>query len=143
MLFFNFCLFCLFNPFKRVVFGLWQFLTTESPLKLIKNDFYLILRALFISSITFILTFWSFRKKGLIRKIRLISKFMTSQTGLQTITIHVLPNISQSKGNRTIKCGQLIEYSQIKIKFSSKIMQKMRQGDRFQISFCLLKFYMR
>ena len=29
---------------------------------------------------TFILSFWACRKKGLIRKIRLISKFMTSQT---------------------------------------------------------------
>ena len=29
----------------------------------------------------FIMTFWSYRKNGLIRKIRLISKFMTSQPG--------------------------------------------------------------
>ena len=33
---------------------------------------------------------------------------MTSQTALQTITIHILRNISQSKGNQTIKFGQLI-----------------------------------
>ena len=36
---------------------------------------------------------------------------MTSQPGLQTIAIHILPNISQSKGNQTIKFGQLIEYN--------------------------------
>ena len=36
---------------------------------------------------------------------------MTSQTGQQTITLHVLPNISRSKGNHTIKFGQLIECS--------------------------------
>ena len=36
---------------------------------------------------------------------------MTSQAGLQTIAIHILPNISQSKGNQTIKFGQLIEYN--------------------------------
>ena len=35
---------------------------------------------------------------------------MTSQRGLQTIAIHIFPNISQSKGNQTMKCGQLIEY---------------------------------
>ena len=35
---------------------------------------------------------------------------MTSQPGLQTIVIHILPNISRSKGNQTIKFGQLIEY---------------------------------
>ena len=34
---------------------------------------------------------------------------MTPQPGLQTIAIHILPNISQSKGNPTMKFGQLIE----------------------------------
>ena len=33
---------------------------------------------------------------------------MTSQPGLQTIAIHKLPNISQSKGNQIIEFGQLI-----------------------------------
>ena len=36
---------------------------------------------------------------------------MMSQPGLQTIAIHILPNISQSKGNQTMKFGQLIEYN--------------------------------
>ena len=31
---------------------------------------------------------------------------MTSQPGSQTIPIHILPNISQSKGNETMKFGQ-------------------------------------
>ena len=35
---------------------------------------------------------------------------MTSQPGSQTTAIHILPNISQSKGNQTMKFGQLIEY---------------------------------
>ena len=34
---------------------------------------------------------------------------MTSQPGKQTIAIHILPNISRSKGNQTMKFGQLIE----------------------------------
>ena len=63
---------------------------------------------------------------------------MTSQPGLQTIAIHILPNISQSKGNQKMKFGQLIEYNKRNI-FSSKIMQKMRQGDYLQTSFYLLK----
>ena len=67
-------------------------------------------------------------KNGLIKKIRLISKFMTSQPGLQTIARYILSNISQSKGNQTIKFGQLIEYKKGNI-FSSKIMRKIRQGD--------------
>ena len=36
---------------------------------------------------------------------------MTSESGLQTITIHILSNISQSKFNQTMKFGQLIEYN--------------------------------
>ena len=36
---------------------------------------------------------------------------MTSQTGSQIIAIHILPNISRSKGNQMMKFGQLIEYN--------------------------------
>ena len=51
------------------------------------------------------------QKNSLIRKIRLISKFMTSQPGKQTIAIHILPNISRSRSNQTMKFCQLIEYN--------------------------------
>ena len=34
---------------------------------------------------------------------------MTSQPGSQTIVIHILTNISRSKGNQEMKFGQLIE----------------------------------
>ena len=40
---------------------------------------------------------------------------MRSQSGKQTIVIHILPNISQSKGNQTLNFGQLIEYNMRKI----------------------------
>ena len=36
---------------------------------------------------------------------------MTSQTGLQTITIHIFTNILRSKGNQAMKFGQLTEYN--------------------------------
>ena len=36
---------------------------------------------------------------------------MTSQTGQQTITIHILPNISRNKGNQTMKFVQLKAYN--------------------------------
>ena len=35
---------------------------------------------------------------------------MTSQPGSQTIAIHMLINISRSKGNQAIKLGLVIEY---------------------------------
>ena len=53
---------------------------------------------------------------------------MTSQPGLQTIEIYILPDISQSKGNQTRKFNQLIEYNQRNF-FFSKTVQKVRQGD--------------
>ena len=48
---------------------------------------------------------------------------MTSQPGLQTFTVHIFPNISQSKGNQAIKFGQLIEYNKISI-FLEKLFGK-------------------
>ena len=50
-------------------------------------------------------------KKGMIKKISLISQFMTSQPRKQAIAIHILPSISRSKGNKAMKFGQLIEYN--------------------------------
>ena len=66
---------------------------------------------------------WPCRKNGFIRKIRLTSKFMTSQTRLQPIAIHILPNISQSKGDQTMKFGQVIKYNKINI-FLQKLSGK-------------------
>ena len=48
-------------------------------------------------------------KNGLIRKTSLISKFITSRPGKQTIVIQIFPNISPSKDKQTMKFGQLIE----------------------------------
>ena len=61
--------------------------------------------------LSFCLDFLVMYQNGLIKKIRLISNFVTSQPGLQTIVIHILPNILRSKGNQTMKFGQLIEYN--------------------------------
>ena len=76
----------------------------ESSLTMMKNFF----RSQDI--LVFVTTFWSCRKNNLIRKIGLTSKFMTSQPGLQTISIQILSNISRSQGNQTIKFDQLIEH---------------------------------
>ena len=40
---------------------------------------------------------------------------MTSQPGKQLIAIHILPIISRSKGNETMKFGQLVEYNMVNI----------------------------
>ena len=59
----------------------------------------------------FVLTFLVLQEKCLIRKLRLIPKFIMSQTGKQIITMYVLPNISRGTGNQTMKFSQLIEYN--------------------------------
>ena len=51
------------------------------------------------------------QKNGFIGKIRLTSKFVTSQTGQQISKIHILPSVSRSKGKRAMKFGQLIKYN--------------------------------
>ena len=82
----------------------------ESPLKMMKNALFH-LKSSFRSQYicVFVTSFWSCRKNDLIRKARLISKFMTSQPGLQTIAIDIFPNALGNKGNQTIKGCQLME----------------------------------
>ena len=48
---------------------------------------------------------------------------MASQPGLQIIVIHISLTISQSKGNQTIKFGQLIKYDKRNI-FLQKLSRK-------------------
>ena len=78
---------------------------------MMKNAFYFMLKTLFFLKIFKFLTwrFWSYWKNDLIRKLRLISKFMTSRPGKQTMTIHILPNISRSKDNQKMNLGQSVE----------------------------------
>ena len=69
-----------------------------------KNAFYFTLKALFvIRYLTFSLNFLIMYRNHLIRKIRLILKFMTSEPGKQTIGIQTLPSISRSQCNQTMK----------------------------------------
>ena len=86
-------------------------MATGSPLKMMKNVFYFTLEAPFVLKISkFCLDFLVMQKNGLIRKARLILRFTTSH-GSKIIAIHILINISRSKGNQAIKLGQLIEYN--------------------------------
>ena len=80
---------------------------------MVKNAFY------FTQKAPFVLRVFKFLSWGLghaekmawfSRTIKLISKFMTSQPGYQTVTMHGLLNISRSKGIQIIKFGQLTKY---------------------------------
>ena len=91
----------------------------QSSLKMMENASYLILKALLVLKIfKFFPDFFGHVEtygKRLIKTLRLISKFMTSQPRKQTITKHILLNMSRSftscKSNQTIKFGLLIEYN--------------------------------
>ena len=54
---------------------------------MVKNAFYFLLNAFFRQKNFFVLTFFIVYENDFTRKLRLISKFMTSQTGQQIITI--------------------------------------------------------
>ena len=74
-----------------------------------------------------------------------------SQTGKQTIAIHKLPNISRSKGNQTMKFGQLIEYNMRNIFFkknhAQNVLEELFPDPFLKIKTCTylwinsLKFY--
>ena len=111
----------------------------ESPLKMMRNAFYFILKALFVLKIfKFFTSFWSCRKNGSIRKIGITSKFMASQPGSQTVAIHILSSISKSKGNQTMKFGQLIEYNKRNI-FLQNLCGKWGRETSFRPLFILKK----
>ena len=113
------------NLFKRSLSSLRKFPTIEDPLKVMKKYFYFIF---FPEIFTFFSDFLAMYRNGSIRKLWLISKFMTSQTGQQIARIHIWPSISRSKGNQAMKFGQIIKYI-MRNTFSLKIMQKSRQRD--------------
>ena len=50
------------------------------------------------------------------RKIRLISNFMTSEPVQKKFAVHTLPNVSRGKSNQPMKFGKIIKYNK-KINF--------------------------
>ena len=51
------------------------------------------------------------QENGLIRKLKFVSKLMTSNIGTQIITIHIFPNISRSKDNQEMKLVRLTDFN--------------------------------
>ena len=52
---------------------------------------------------------------------------MATQPGYQTIAIHILPNISRSKGSQAMKFGHVIEYNMrnIFVEKSQNVLEKL------------------
>ena len=55
--------------------------------------------------------FFSYVGKRLDEKVKFNFKVYDVANWEQTITMHILPNISRNKRNKTTKFGQLIEYN--------------------------------
>ena len=64
----------------------------------------------FLMCLTFCSDFFGQKKPGFVRNLRLISKFITLQTGKQANENPILPNILRKKGNKIITFCHLIEY---------------------------------
>ena len=74
-----------------------------------KNYFYFILKVFVLRIFNFLPDF--FRQVGkCFDKKAMIDFKIYDVTTWETITTHVLHNISRSKGNQTMKFGQVIEY---------------------------------
>ena len=65
------------------------------------------------------------------RKMRLISKFTTSQAGKHVIAIQISPNISVTKNNQTMKFGRLMEYNMRNISLEKLYMLEKLFADPF------------
>ena len=79
---------------------------------MMKNAVYFTSKALFVLK-TFKLLSWLFGlvAKQLDEKDKVNPKFYYTTAWLINNLIHILPNISRSKGNQKTKFGQLIEYN--------------------------------
>ena len=116
---------------KKVIFTC----SNENSLKMMKNLFYFMLKAPFVHEIfTFLSWLFGYVENSLIRKLRLISKCTTSKNSQQIITIHILSNISGSKGNQTMKFGLLIEYNMRNISLEKSYTKCSGEGS--PRSFC-------
>ena len=115
---------CFAKIVKGTRSGLRDVLTALTSLKMMEIAFHLILKTLSVIKISdFLSSIFGYVEKCLIILKRSISKFMTSQPEKQTIAIHILPNISKSKDNQTMKFGQLI-YHHIRNIFLEKSYTK-------------------
>ena len=96
------------SPSKKIVLICF----IESPLKMMKNAFYFVLKVLFVLEILKFLP-WLFDcvEKRLDKKAQVNSK-MYDATGYTTSNYNTcMSNTSGSKGNQAMKFGQLIEYN--------------------------------
>ena len=113
----------------------------KSPLKLMKNAFYFNLKTLFVLSryLNFCLVFLFMQKKQLDQQKDMVNfKIYDVVIWLTNNSTHILPSISRSKSNQTMKFGHLKEYNK-RNTFLQKSCRTLGRGNQFQTPFCFLK----
>ena len=113
--------------FSKIIYAICYI---ESPLKMMKNAFYFILKALFHFKIFKFLSWLFGHVEKTARKKQVHLKIHDFTTWL-TIAMQILPNISRSKWNQTIKPGQLIEHNKGNI-FLEKLCWKWGRETSFK-----------
>ena len=83
-----------------------RYLLQWKPFKNDEKCFLFHLKSSFRSQDKFLSWLFGHAEKNDLIRMRLFSKFITPQPGSQTIAIHILPNITRSKSNQTMKLGQ-------------------------------------
>ena len=91
------------------------------------------------SSTCFSWLFGHIEKNNLISTMKLISKLLTPQPGLQTIAIHILANISGSKTNKNWNWDSLWCITREMVFFKNHVENEA--GNLVPDLFCFLKSY--
>ena len=86
------------NSDSHIPKSLFLFSLMKGPIKMTKNAFHFVLKALFVLEI---FRFLAMSRNGLIRKLWLISKFMTSQTGEKKLQYTYCPISQEVKATKT------------------------------------------
>ena len=85
------------NSDSHIPKSLFLFSLMKGPIKMTKNAFHFMLKALFVLEI---FRFLAMSRNGLIRKLWLISKFMTSQTGEKKLQYTYCPISQEVKATK-------------------------------------------
>ena len=112
----------------------------ENPFKMMKMAFYFMLKAIFVLKIFHFMSFWSCRRNGLIKQIRLISKFMTCNLVSKQLQQAYCPISHEVKATRSMKLGQLTENNKTNI-FLQKLYRKCARETSSRPLFIFKKAY--
>ena len=97
---------------KDSLSGLKQFMTTEILLKMMKNDFYFMLKTHFVLEIFKYLSWLFVYSEKQLRRLKLISKFLTpTDWTANSYNTNIAQYLKKKRQTRGKKFGQLVKYN--------------------------------